>query len=113
MKSLFIFLISPSVSSNRPPRGLCHQLLLLSPLSLRRSKTHLANRLEIAEEPVEPIGSRWQCKSRISQLGLLDSSSPRNTRKSRRRSEIEVKEEKDLGFIEDIEKPRKMHHIIR
>ncbi|PON84818.1 hypothetical protein TorRG33x02_193700 [Trema orientale] len=44
------------------------KLLLLSPLSLRRSKTRFTDHLEMAEEPVEPIGSRWQCKSRTSQL---------------------------------------------
>ncbi|POO03737.1 hypothetical protein TorRG33x02_000410 [Trema orientale] len=62
--------------------------MLLSPSTLWRSKTCLANRLEIVDESVEPVGSR-------------------NARRSRRQPEMEVREEKDLGLVEDIGKPRK------
>ncbi|PON96708.1 hypothetical protein TorRG33x02_074120 [Trema orientale] len=86
--------------------------MFLSPSPLRRSKSRLVNRLEMVDELVEPIGSRWRCKSRTSQLDLLGSISPRNARRSRRQPEIEVREEKDLGLVEDIGKPRKRHHIV-
>ncbi|PON99015.1 hypothetical protein TorRG33x02_052520 [Trema orientale] len=75
--------------------------------------TRLTNRLEMADEPMKQVGSRWRCKSRISQLGLLGSASPRNAKRSRRRPKMEAREEKDLGLVEDIGKPRKRHHIVR
>ncbi|PON40038.1 hypothetical protein TorRG33x02_341350, partial [Trema orientale] len=65
------------------------QLLLLSPSPLWRSKIRLANQLEMAHEPVEQVGSRWLCKRW-------------NARRSRRRPEMEVREENDLGLVEDI-----------
>lgn len=40
-------------------------------------------------------------------MGLLSCASPRNTRRSRRRSEMEIREEKDLGLVEEVGKPRK------
>lgn len=83
------------------------ELLLLSTSPLRRSKTRLADRIEMAEESMEPVGNRRRCKSRASQMGLLACASPRNTRRSRRRSEIEIREEKDLGLVEEVGKPRK------
>ncbi|PON72255.1 hypothetical protein PanWU01x14_066460 [Parasponia andersonii] len=86
--------------------------MLLSPSPLRRSKTCLANQLEMVDELVEPFGSRWRCKSGTSQLDLLGFTSPRNARSSRRQPEMEVREEKDLGLVEDIGKPRKRHHIV-
>ncbi|PON93264.1 hypothetical protein TorRG33x02_108350 [Trema orientale] len=61
----------------------------------------------MADEHVEQIGSRWQYKSRTSQLGLLGSASSRNTRRSKRLPEMEVREEKELGLVEGIRKPRK------
>ncbi|KAF3444077.1 hypothetical protein FNV43_RR13767 [Rhamnella rubrinervis] len=83
------------------------ELLFLSPSPLRRSKTRLADGIEMAEENVEPVGTRRRCKSRASQMGFLGCASPRNTRRSRRRSEIEIREEKDLGPMEEVGKPRK------
>lgn len=83
------------------------ELLLLSPSPLRRSKTRLGDRMEMAEEGVELAGTRRRCKSRASQMGLLGCASPRNTRRSRRRSEVEIREDKDLGLVEEVGKPRK------
>ncbi|PON84138.1 hypothetical protein TorRG33x02_200360 [Trema orientale] len=88
-------------------------LLLLSSLPLWRSKTRLTSWLEMADEHVEQVGSRWRYKSRTSQLGLLDSASPRNARRSRRLLEMEVRKEKELGLVEGIGKPGKRHHIAR
>ncbi|XP_015574015.1 reticulon-like protein B17 isoform X2 [Ricinus communis] len=84
-----------------------HELLLLSPSPSRKSRTRLADRLDIAEEAaMEPTGSRRRCKSRTAQLG-----SPRISRRSRRRSEMEIREEKDLlGLVEEIGKARKRRH---
>lgn len=89
------------------------ELLLLSPSPLRRSKTRIADKLDMAEEAVEQVGSRRRCKSRTSQLGLLGCASPRNVRRSRRRSELEVREEKELALVEEMGKPRKRRHSTR
>ncbi|KAM3697474.1 hypothetical protein ACB094_06G117300 [Castanea mollissima] len=102
---------SPSTLSLRNSNSLpIHELLLLSPSPHRKSKTRLTDRLEMAEEPVEPNGSRRRCKSRAAQMGLLGCASPRNSRRSRRRSEIEIREEKEPSLAEEIGKPRKRRH---
>ena len=102
---------SPSTESLRNSNSLpIHELLLLSPSPRRKSKTRLTDRLEMAEEPVEPNGSRRRCKSRAAQMGLLGCASPRNSRRSRRRSEIEIREEKEPSLAEEIGKPRKRRH---
>ncbi|PON73382.1 hypothetical protein PanWU01x14_058860, partial [Parasponia andersonii] len=104
--------LSPStLSLNSPSFVPFQQLLFLSPTSLWRSKTHLTNQLEMAHKHVEHVGSRWRCKNKTSQLGLLGSASPRNTRRSRRLLEIEVREDKDLALIEGMGKLGKRHHI--
>ncbi|OAY34012.1 reticulon-like protein B17 [Manihot esculenta] len=86
-------------------------LLLLSP-SPRKSRSRLADRIEVTEEAaMEPTGSRRRCKSRAAQLGALGCASPRHSRRSRRRSEMESREEKDLiGLGEEIGKVRKRRH---
>lgn len=57
------------------------------------------------EEPVvEHAGPRRRGKNRAAQMVLGGCGSPRNVRRSRRRSEVEVREEKEL---EEIVKPRK------
>lgn len=102
---------SPSTLSLRASNSLpLHELLLLSPSPLRKSKTRLADRLDMGEEPVEPTGSRRRCKNRTAQMGVLGCASPRNARRSRRRSEIESREEKELGLADEIGKPRKRRH---
>ncbi|KAK9284908.1 hypothetical protein L1049_024089 [Liquidambar formosana] len=101
----------PSPLSPKPPNSLpLRELLLLSPSPLRRSKTRFVERLEMAEEPVEPAGSRRRCKNRGGQMGLLGCASPRNGRRTRRRVEPEIREEKDLGVVEEIGKARKRRH---
>ncbi|XP_061366122.1 reticulon-like protein B17 [Gastrolobium bilobum] len=84
-----------------------------SPSPLKKLKTHLTDRLEIAaeEELAEPPGMRRRCKSRGAQTGAV--ASPRNARKSRRRSEIEIREEKDVGFVEEVGKHKKRRHNVR
>ncbi|TYH84852.1 hypothetical protein ES332_D02G224100v1 [Gossypium tomentosum] len=90
------------------------ELLLLSPASpLRRSRTRLADRLEMAEEVGAAElggGSRRKCKSRASQTGVLGCGTPRNSRRSRRRMEMELREDRDLVLGEEMGKPRKRRH---
>lgn len=105
---------SPSTLSLRTSNSLpLHELLLLSSSPLRKSKTRLADRLDMTEEQVEAAASRRRCKSRTAQMGLLGCASPRNARRSRRRSEIEIREEKELGLMDEIGKPRKKRHSVR
>ncbi|PPS06797.1 hypothetical protein GOBAR_AA13860 [Gossypium barbadense] len=76
------------------------ELLLLSPASpLRRSRTRLADRLEMAEEVGAAElggGSRRKCKSRASQTGVLGCGTPRNGRRKRRHSGKSKKEKLSL-----------------
>ncbi|KAK4286133.1 hypothetical protein QN277_002733 [Acacia crassicarpa] len=98
--------LSPSaLSLKSPPSIPIKELLLLSPSPRRRSKTRLADRLEMAEEYVEPVGLHRRCKGRGAQMGML--ASPRNSRRSRRRPELEIREEKDTGLADEIGKPKK------
>lgn len=69
-----------------------HDLLLLSPSPAKRSKT----RLDVSEEVAELYGSRRRCKNRFANVG-----SPRNSRRSRRRTE-EIREDKDLITVDDL-----------
>ncbi|XP_056158328.1 reticulon-like protein B17 [Syzygium oleosum] len=97
------------------------ELLLLSPSPYKRSKTRLADRLEAADDPAEGRGGggaagaaaggslRKRCKRREGQAGLLGCASPRGNRRSRRRAEAEVREERDLGLIEEAVKQRRKH----
>ncbi|VVA99917.1 unnamed protein product [Arabis nemorensis] len=82
-------------------------ILLLSPSPLRKSKTRLADRLEMAsEDAADPAAVvRKRGKTRGGQKGLL--ASPRNTRRSRRRSEAVEEKEATNEVIEEIVKPRK------
>lgn len=84
------------------------ELLLLSPSPYKRSKTRLADRLEMAaDEAAEHNGHRKRCKSRGSHLGLSGCGSPRINRRSRRRPEADVREERDSGFADEMGKPRR------
>ncbi|KAH7859147.1 hypothetical protein Vadar_032199 [Vaccinium darrowii] len=92
-----ILSLSPTPPSH-PPR----EILLLSPSPLRKSKTRLADRLvDAVEEPVvvEPVGSRRKCKNRNGSMGFFVCGSPMNGRRSRRRLEPDVQEERDLGVV--------------
>ncbi|KAA8526345.1 hypothetical protein F0562_008452 [Nyssa sinensis] len=103
--------LSPSSPSPKPPNSLpLHKILLLSPSPLRRSKTRLTESLEMSEEPQESNGSRRRCKNRNSSMGLLGCASPRNGRRSRRRLEQEIQEERDFGMEEEMPKARKRRH---
>ncbi|CAA3028848.1 Hypothetical predicted protein [Olea europaea subsp. europaea] len=116
--SLEIVASSPKISTSspastlspRPPYALpLRELLLLSPSPLKRSKTRLAERLEMADEAaIEPNGVRKRCKSRNSAMGY--SASPRNTRRSRRRLDQEIREDKEFCVCEEMVKPRKKRH---
>ncbi|MBA0613878.1 hypothetical protein Godav_014236 [Gossypium davidsonii] len=55
-------------------------------------------------------GSRRKCKSRASQTGVLGCGTPRNSRRSRRRMEMELREDRDLVLGEEMGKPRKRRH---
>jgi len=77
-----------------------------SPSAPAKSTTHID-----APPPELPdsAGLRRRCKTRAPQAA-----SPRNPRKPRRRFELEVREEKDSGLIEDVGKqPRKRRQTAR
>ncbi|KAH6833914.1 Reticulon family protein [Perilla frutescens var. hirtella] len=95
-----------STISPRPPYTLSlHELLMQSPSPLKRSKT----RLDMADDasPLEPSGVRKRCKTRNSQSGC--GVSPRSIRRSRRRLDQEVREEREtvVAGEELLAKPRK------
>lgn len=96
---------SPSVKSSISLP--LHDLLLLSPSPGCKSKLRLAERLEMAEEPAESNGSRRRVKSRVSTINGLGCNSPRNCRRPRRRLEQEIREERDLGVMEEMVRARK------
>ncbi|KAL9454249.1 hypothetical protein AB3S75_009779 [Citrus x aurantiifolia] len=103
---------APSVSPVVPLR----ELLLLSPSPKRKSRTRLTERLDMSEElGLEPNGSRRRCKTRGGQMGLGGCASPRNHRRPRRRSEMEMRDERDLaiGLVDEIGKVRKRRHSVR
>ncbi|KAG5114378.1 hypothetical protein JHK82_037647 [Glycine max] len=56
----------------------------------------------------DSAGVRRRCKTRAPQTA-----SPRNPRKSRRRSELEIREEKDSTFVEEVGKPRTRRQTAR
>jgi hypothetical protein len=73
----------------------------MSPPSSRKSKPP-----RFDEELQESPGVRRRCKSRVSAL-----SSPRNSsRRSRRRLEVEVREEKENVLVDEAVKLRKRRH---
>ncbi|KAK2990104.1 hypothetical protein RJ640_028744, partial [Escallonia rubra] len=102
---------TPSSSPSKPLP--MRELLLLSPSPLRRSRTRLAERLDMVDDPAEVNGSRRRCKARTSAVALQGCASPRNNRRSRRRLEAEIREERDLGPVEDLVKPRKRRNVGR
>ncbi|KAK3040499.1 hypothetical protein RJ639_028784 [Escallonia herrerae] len=102
---------TPSSSPSKPLP--LRELLLLSPSPLRRSRTRLAERLEMVDDPAEVNGSRRRCKARSSAVALQGCASPRNNRRSRRRLEAEIREERDLGPVDDLVKPRKRRNVGR
>ncbi|KAK6157175.1 hypothetical protein DH2020_011423 [Rehmannia glutinosa] len=97
-----------STVSPKPPYTLpLRELLMLSPSPLKRSKTRVTERLEMADDAiVEACGVRKRCKNRSS------TASPRGSRRSRRKLEQDViREEREiLGGDEILAKPRKKRH---
>ncbi|KAK4438644.1 Reticulon-like protein B17 [Sesamum alatum] len=94
-----------STISPRPPYTLpLQELLMLSPSPLKRSKARLGERLEMADDAaIEACGVRKRCKSRSSVAP-----SPRSSRRSRRRVEQDMREERESVAGEEIwVKPRK------
>ncbi|CAH8262882.1 unnamed protein product [Arabidopsis lyrata] len=90
---------SPNPSSPVPLRD----IILLSPSPLRKSKTRLSDRLEMASEDAAVVRKRG--KGKVGQKGLL--ASPRNPRRSRRRSEAVEEKEANLVIEEIVKPPRK------
>ncbi|KAG6570525.1 Reticulon-like protein B17, partial [Cucurbita argyrosperma subsp. sororia] len=84
-----------------------HQPLLLSPSTLRKSRSRLVDRFEMNDEVMEAAAARRRCKTRGLPFGLLGCASPRSVRRSRRRSEVEIREERDLSLAEEFVKTRK------
>ncbi|CAA7013997.1 unnamed protein product [Microthlaspi erraticum] len=108
--SLDLVLHSPKSNDTHTPdsiRSTSSPVLLLSPSPLRKSKTRLADRLEMAsEDAADPTAPpvRKRGKARGGQKGLL--ASPRNPRRSRRRSEA-VEEKEATAVVDETAKPRK------
>lgn len=101
-----------SVDAISPPPKKTHspsvqELLLLSPSTLRKSRSRLVDRFEMNDEGMEASAARRRCKNRGLQMGLLGCASPRSVRRSRRRSEVEIREEKDLCLADEFMKARK------
>ncbi|CAL1356813.1 unnamed protein product [Linum trigynum] len=93
------------------------ELLLLSPSPSRKPRVRPADRIEMAPEEagaggVEPAGARRRCKTRGSQVGGLGCASPRNSRRLRKRLEVDIREEREsvVGLGEEFGKPRKRRH---
>ncbi|CAI0385276.1 unnamed protein product [Linum tenue] len=93
------------------------ELLLLSPSPSRKPRVRPADRIEMAPEEagaggVEPAGARRRCKARGSQVGGLGCASPRNSRRLRKRLEVDIREEREsvVGLGEEFGKPRKRRH---
>lgn len=105
---------SPKRPSSVSPALPLSELLLLSSSPLRKSRTRLADHLDAAEElALESTGCRRRCKTRGSQMGISGCGSPRN-RRLRRRSEIEImREERDIGLVDEFGKLRKRRHSVR
>ncbi|KAK7290881.1 hypothetical protein RIF29_05635 [Crotalaria pallida] len=80
-----------------------------SPSRLRKSKTRLTDRLETAEESPEPAVVRRRRKCREAPVVAMQS--PKKARRARKRSEVEIREEKDL--VEEVGKPRKRRNNVR
>ncbi|XP_031106910.1 reticulon-like protein B17 isoform X2 [Ipomoea triloba] len=103
----------PSASSPKHHYSLpVRDLLLLSPSLLRKSRTRLAEKLEIGEDGVELSGGRRRSRNGNAGGGaVLGCASPRNhRRRSRRRLELEMmREDKDLGVGEEMIKRKKRH----
>ncbi|ESQ50443.1 hypothetical protein EUTSA_v10001984mg [Eutrema salsugineum] len=95
-----------SLRSSSSPVPL-REILLLSHSPLRKSKTRLADRLEMASEDAADPVVRKRGKAKGGQKGLL--ASPRNPRRSRRRSSeaVEEKEANNVLVMDEIVKPRK------
>ncbi|CAH8318180.1 unnamed protein product [Eruca vesicaria subsp. sativa] len=70
------------------------EILLLSPSPLRKSRTRLANRFEM--EAAEAVAAARRCKTK----GGQSCASPRNCRRSRRRSEV-MEEPKGVVVLND------------
>ncbi|KAL8461217.1 hypothetical protein ACS0TY_032619 [Phlomoides rotata] len=99
-----------STFSPRPPYTLpLRELLMLSPSPLKRSKPRLAERPDMADDAaIEGCGARKRLKNRNSASGC--GVSPRVSRRSRRRLEQDVREERDNNAAageEVLVKPRK------
>ncbi|XP_010668132.2 reticulon-like protein B17 isoform X1 [Beta vulgaris subsp. vulgaris] len=96
-------LLTPSKLSVTKPKNFLplHEHLLLSPSPVRKSRTRLSDRLDVADDHAE---HRRRCKVRTSSNGLSACFSPRNLRRSRRRID---QEERDFASVEEVIKPRK------
>ncbi|KAE8646920.1 reticulon-like protein B17 isoform X1 [Cucumis sativus] len=98
-----------AISSPRrkTPSPSIQDILFLSPSTVGKSRSRLVDRFEMNDEVPEPAVSRRRCRNRGPQLGLMGCASPRSIRRSRRRSEVETREERDLCLAEEFVKARK------
>ncbi|KAM7275583.1 hypothetical protein ACFE04_017449 [Oxalis oulophora] len=114
--------LSPKLSQFSPsPRSHHHRspvtrsvqikdLLLLSPSPRPRSLARLSD-MAVEEQPIEP--SKRRCRNRGNQMSLMSNcggGSPRNNRRTRRRVEIEPRDDREMTLAEEIGKIRKRRH---
>ncbi|XP_073313301.1 reticulon-like protein B17 [Primulina huaijiensis] len=89
--------LSPRLPYNLPLR----ELLMISPSSTKRSKKRLSDGLEKADDAfVAASGVIKRCNGINALLGCA--ASPRSSRKSRRRLEQEMREEREFGVGEEL-----------
>lgn len=99
------------VSLNSPSTPVTlREILLLSPSPLRKSRTRLSNRFDM--EAAEAAVAARRCRTKGGQNGLSPCASPRNCRRSRRRSGVMVETKENTEPIvvltdEKNQKPRK------
>ncbi|KAL8136727.1 hypothetical protein V2J09_002728 [Rumex salicifolius] len=115
--------IAPPTNTKTPSKSPAdslplRDLLLLSPSSpaRRSTRTRLSDRLEAGEDPVtEQAGNRRRGRPRTSSVAQVGCASPRNGRRSRRRLEVEVREEREsvAATADEAPKPRKRRNTGR
>ncbi|EOA15566.1 hypothetical protein CARUB_v10005224mg [Capsella rubella] len=100
------------ISLNSPSSPVTlREILLLSPSPLRKSRTRLSNRFDM--EATEAAAVARRCRTKGGQNGLSGCASPRNCRRSRRRSGVMVETKEDnkepiVGLIDEkTQTPRK------
>ncbi|XP_010438456.1 PREDICTED: reticulon-like protein B18 [Camelina sativa] len=101
------------VSLNSPSSPVTlREILLLSPSPLRKSRTRLSNRFDM--EAADAAVAARRCRTKGGQNGNLSCASPRNCRRSRRRSGVLVETKEDsketiIGLVDEKSQTPRRH----